>query len=71
MSATINLEKFTRYFNTQNVFHAPGQACTVQIQCLKEATPNYLTCAYRVVEIIAKNKPKGDILLVLTATREI
>ncbi|KAI8723850.1 hypothetical protein NCS52_00241800 [Fusarium sp. LHS14.1] len=66
MSATINLEKFTRYFNTQNVFRASGQPCAVQIQYLKEATPDYLACAYRAVEVIVKNKPKGDILLFLT-----
>ncbi|RSL64837.1 hypothetical protein CEP53_003916 [Fusarium sp. AF-6] len=59
MSATINLEKFTQYFNTQN------------IQYIKEATADYLTCAYRVVEMIVKNNPKGDILLFLTTTREI
>ncbi|RSL69138.1 hypothetical protein CEP54_002468 [Fusarium duplospermum] len=71
MSATVNVEKFTQYFNTQNVFRAPGQACAVQIQYLKEATPNYLTCVYRLVEMIVKNKPKGDILLFLTTTREV
>ncbi|KAM6520756.1 hypothetical protein FSOLCH5_005536 [Fusarium solani] len=71
MSATINLEKFTQYFNARNVFRAPGQAFAVQIQYLKEATPKYLTCAYRVVEMIVKNKPKGGILLFLTTTREI
>ncbi|KAL6352909.1 hypothetical protein LRP88_13384 [Fusarium phalaenopsidis] len=71
MSATINLEKFTQYFNTQSVFRAPRQPCAVQIQYLKEATLNYLTCANRVVEMIVKNKPKGGILLFLTTTREI
>ncbi|RMJ09647.1 hypothetical protein CDV36_010739 [Fusarium kuroshium] len=71
MSATINLEKFTQYFNTQNVFRAPGQACSVQIQYMKEATADYLTCSYYVVEMIVNNNPKGDILLFLTTTREI
>ncbi|RTE76847.1 hypothetical protein BHE90_008681 [Fusarium euwallaceae] len=57
MSATINLEKFTQYFNTQNY--------------MKEATADYLTCSYYVVEMIVKNNPKGDILLFFTTTREI
>ncbi|KAM5348812.1 hypothetical protein ACJ41O_008635 [Fusarium nematophilum] len=71
MSATLNLDKFTAFFGTSNVFRARSLAYNLEVQYLAQATPNYKSCAVRVVDHILQTKPRGDILLFMTNVREI
>ncbi|KAI8687228.1 Helicase ATP-binding domain-containing protein [Fusarium sp. Ph1] len=64
------LDKFTQFFETSNVFRAVEQANAIQIQYLQDATLKAFDTAVRTIRTIVESKPKGDILLFLTAEWE-
>ncbi|KAI8723849.1 Helicase C-terminal domain-containing protein [Fusarium sp. LHS14.1] len=71
MSATIDLTTFTRYFPGSNMFHVQGHAYPVQIQYLREATPDYQKAVLEAVAHVAHPKPEGSILVFMTSVPEI
>ncbi|KAI8680040.1 hypothetical protein NCS57_00283700 [Fusarium keratoplasticum] len=71
ISATIDFTTFSRYFPGSNVFHAEGHAYPVQIQYLREATPDYRKAVLETVAHITQTKPEGSILVFMTSVQEI
>ncbi|KAL2692095.1 hypothetical protein Neosp_002500 [[Neocosmospora] mangrovei] len=70
MSATIDLTTFTRYFPGSNMFHAQGHAYPVQIQYLREATPDYRKAVLETIAYVAHTKPEGSILVFMASVQE-
>lgn len=66
-----NLDKFTKFFGTRNVFHAGDRASAIQIRYLEEETPDALATACSLIQMIVRSKPRGNILLFLTSDREV
>ena len=66
-----SLDKFTKFFDTSNVFRAAERANAIQIRYLQEETPEALATACSLIRMIARSKPKGNILLFLTSDREV
>ncbi|KAJ2993360.1 hypothetical protein NUW54_g7738 [Trametes sanguinea] len=77
MSATLNAEKFQRYFslNTENgpasLLKVPGCALPVEVFYTQEPTPNYTEAAVDTVLMIHRAEEPGDILVFLTGEEEI
>ncbi|RSL67696.1 hypothetical protein CEP54_003052 [Fusarium duplospermum] len=65
------LDKFTEFFETRNVFRAVEPADAIQIQYLRDPTPRACDTAVRVINMIVNSKPRGEILLFLTAVWEV
>ncbi|EJP63143.1 pre-mRNA splicing factor ATP-dependent RNA helicase PRP43 [Beauveria bassiana ARSEF 2860] len=73
MSATINAEKFTQYFNNCPVLQVPGRAYEVDIRHIEPngETNDYVMLAANVVDYIHKNEGPGDILVFGTGLSDI
>ncbi|KAJ3544490.1 hypothetical protein NM208_g3021 [Fusarium decemcellulare] len=71
MSATIDLEKFRRYFNTDNVFEASRQVHSVDINHLDTAPILYETAIQATVQHIISRHTDGHILIFMTHVSEI
>ncbi|KAK6352748.1 DEAH-box ATP-dependent RNA helicase prp43 [Orbilia brochopaga] len=77
MSATLDAQKFQRYFGTEdNKFNAPllavpGRTHPVEIFYTPEPERDYVEAALRTVLQIHGSEPEGDILLFLTGEEEI
>ncbi|CAG8597085.1 8705_t:CDS:2 [Cetraspora pellucida] len=71
MSATLDADKFQRYFNDAPVLTVPGRTFPVEIYYTPEAERDYLEAAIRTVMQIHEYEPPGDILLFLTGEDEI
>ncbi|KAJ1771785.1 DEAH-box ATP-dependent RNA helicase prp22 [Coemansia sp. RSA 1843] len=70
-SATLDAEKFSKYFNNCPIFTIPGRTFPVEIMFSREPESDYLDAALMTVMQIHLTEPPGDILLFLTGQEEI
>ncbi|KAL9059039.1 MAG: hypothetical protein Q9162_001427 [Coniocarpon cinnabarinum] len=71
MSATLDAQKFTKYFNGAPFLPVPGRTHPVEIFYTQAAEKDYLEAALRTVLQIHATEDEGDILLFLTGEEEI
>ncbi|KAK9481018.1 P-loop containing nucleoside triphosphate hydrolase protein [Lipomyces japonicus] len=71
MSATLDAEKFQRYFNNAPLLAVPGRTHPVEIYYTPEYQRDYLEAAIETVLQIHATEAPGDILLFLTGEEEI
>lgn len=71
MSATLDAQKFQRYFNDAPLLAVPGRTYPVEIFYTPEPERDYVEAAIRTVLQIHASEPEGDILLFLTGEDEI
>ncbi|KAF8444238.1 P-loop containing nucleoside triphosphate hydrolase protein [Terfezia claveryi] len=71
MSATLDAQKFQRYFNDAPLLAVPGRTHPVEIYYTPEPERDYVEAALRTVLQIHATEPEGDILLFLTGEEEI
>ncbi|TDH68582.1 hypothetical protein CCR75_000973 [Bremia lactucae] len=70
-SATLDAEKFSRYYFDCPIFTIPGRTFPVEILYTKEPELDYLDASLLCVMQIHLSEPEGDILLFLTGQEEI
>ncbi|KAI0320071.1 P-loop containing nucleoside triphosphate hydrolase protein [Amylostereum chailletii] len=70
-SATLDAEKFSKYFFGCPIFTIPGRAYPVEILYTKEPETDYLDASLITIMQIHLSEPPGDILLFLTGQEEI
>ncbi len=71
MSATLDAQKFQRYFHDAPLLAVPGRTHPVEIFYTPEPERDYVEAAIRTVLQIHATEPEGDILLFLTGEEEI
>jgi pre-mRNA-splicing factor ATP-dependent RNA helicase DHX15/PRP43 len=71
MSATLDAQKFQKYFNDAPLLAVPGRTHPVEIFYTQEPERDYVEAAIRTVLQIHSGEPEGDILLFLTGEEEI
>jgi pre-mRNA-splicing factor ATP-dependent RNA helicase DHX15/PRP43 len=71
MSATLDAQKFQKYFNNAPLLAVPGRTHPVEIFYTPEAERDYVEAAVRTVLQIHATEPEGDVLLFLTGEEEI
>ncbi|KAI8823686.1 P-loop containing nucleoside triphosphate hydrolase protein [Fimicolochytrium jonesii] len=71
MSATLDAEKFQKYFNDAPLLVVPGRTFPVEIYYTPEPERDYLEAAVRTVLQIHTCEEPGDILVFLTGEEEI
>lgn len=71
MSATLDSEKFQKYFRNAPLLAVPGRTHPVEIFYTAEPERDYVEAAIRTVLQIHATEPEGDILLFLTGEEEI
>ncbi|KAI9885695.1 MAG: exosome non-catalytic core subunit rrp46 [Watsoniomyces obsoletus] len=71
MSATLDAQKFQRYFNNAPLLTVPGRTHPVEVYYTPEPENDYVEAALRTVLQIHGTEPEGDILLFLTGEEEI
>ncbi|KAM5454772.1 DEAH-box ATP-dependent RNA helicase prp43 [Microsporum audouinii] len=71
MSATLDAQKFQRYFSDAPLLAVPGRTHPVEIFYTPEPEQDYVEAAIRTVLQIHATEPEGDILLFLTGEEEI
>jgi pre-mRNA-splicing factor ATP-dependent RNA helicase DHX15/PRP43 len=71
MSATLDAEKFQKYFSDAPLIQIPGRTFPVEILYAPKAEADYLSAAVRTCVQICTTEPEGDILLFLTGEEEI
>lgn len=71
MSATLDAQKFQKYFYDAPLLAVPGRTFPVEIFYTPEAEKDYVEAALRTVLQIHASEPEGDILLFLTGEEEI
>lgn len=71
MSATLDAQKFQRYFNDAPLLAVPGRTHPVEIFYTPEPEKDYVEAAIRTVLQIHASEGEGDILLFLTGEEEI
>ena len=70
-SATVEAEKFSKYFDGAPIFNVPGRKFPVDVYYTKAPENNYLDAAVVTVLQIHLSQPDGDILVFLTGQDEI
>ena len=70
-SATLDAEKFSKYFFDCPIFTIPGRTFPVTVLYTKEPESDYLDAALVTVMQIHLSEPAGDILVFLTGQEEI
>ncbi|KAJ2859454.1 DEAH-box ATP-dependent RNA helicase prp22 [Coemansia aciculifera] len=70
-SATLDAEKFSKYFNNCPIFTIPGRTFPVEVLFSREPETDYLDSALMAVMQIHLTEPPGDILLFLTGQEEV
>ncbi|KAJ2715721.1 DEAH-box ATP-dependent RNA helicase prp22 [Coemansia spiralis] len=70
-SATLDAEKFSKYFNNCPIFTIPGRTFPVEVLFSREPETDYLDAAMMTVMQIHLTEPPGDVLLFLTGQEEI
>ncbi|THH16647.1 hypothetical protein EW146_g4029 [Bondarzewia mesenterica] len=70
-SATLDAEKFSKYFFGCPIFTIPGRTYPVEILYTKEPETDYLDASLITIMQIHLAEPPGDILLFLTGQEEI
>ncbi|KAK3074023.1 DEAH-box ATP-dependent RNA helicase prp43, partial [Coniosporium uncinatum] len=71
MSATLDAQKFQRYFMNAPLLAVPGRTHPVEIFYTPEPERDYVEAALRTVLQIHASEPEGDILLFMTGEEEI
>jgi pre-mRNA-splicing factor ATP-dependent RNA helicase DHX15/PRP43 len=71
MSATLDAERFQKYFNNAPLMKVPGRTHPVEIFYSAAPESNYVDSAVRTAIQIHQLEPKGDILIFLTGEEEI
>jgi pre-mRNA-splicing factor ATP-dependent RNA helicase DHX15/PRP43 len=71
MSATLDAEKFQKYFNNAPLMAVPGRTFPVEIYYTPEPEKDYLEAAIRTTLQIHACEDPGDILVFLTGEEEI
>lgn len=71
MSATLDAQKFQKYFKNAPLLAVPGRTHPVEIFYTPEPERDYVEAALRTVLQIHATEPEGDILLFLTGEEEI
>lgn len=71
MSATLDAQKFQRYFYDAPLLAVPGRTHPVQLFYTPEAERDYIEASMRTVLQIHATEDEGDILLFLTGEEEI
>ncbi|KAJ2157983.1 DEAH-box ATP-dependent RNA helicase prp43 [Coemansia sp. RSA 552] len=71
MSATLDSEKFQKYFNDAPLLTVPGRTFPVEIYYTPEPERDYLDAAIKTALQIHGAEPEGDILVFLTGEEEI
>lgn len=71
MSATLDAQKFQKYFNDAPLLAVPGRTFPVEIFYTPEPEKDYVEAAIRTVLQIHASEGEGDILLFLTGEDEI
>ncbi|ESZ94725.1 putative pre-mRNA splicing factor RNA helicase (Prp43) [Sclerotinia borealis F-4128] len=71
MSATLDAQKFQKYFNDAPLLAVPGRTYPVEIFYTPEPERDYVEAALRTVLQIHATEGEGDILLFLTGEEEI
>ncbi|KAG9121473.1 putative ATP-dependent RNA helicase dhr2, partial [Ceratobasidium sp. 392] len=71
MSATLDAERFSQFFNNARIVYVKGRQHPVKLMYLAEATPDYLDSALRTVFQIHMSQPPGDILVFLSGQEDI
>ncbi|CAG7563145.1 unnamed protein product [Fusarium equiseti] len=71
MSATLDAQKFQKYFNDAPLLAVPGRTHPVEIFYTPEPERDYVEAAIRTVLQIHASEPEGDVLLFLTGEDEI
>ncbi|KMP00845.1 pre-mRNA splicing factor ATP-dependent RNA helicase PRP16 [Coccidioides immitis RMSCC 2394] len=70
-SATIDAQKFQKYFDDAPIFNIPGRRYPVDIHYTSQPEANYLAAAITTIFQIHITQGKGDILVFLTGQEEI
>lgn len=70
-SATLEAERFSKFFDNCGIFRIPGRMFDVEIFYSNQHESDYLDAALLTVMQIHLSEPKGDILLFLTGQEEI
>ncbi|KAJ9301499.1 hypothetical protein DTO271G3_1634 [Paecilomyces variotii] len=70
-SATIDAQKFQKYFDNAPIFNIPGRRYPVDIHYTSQPEANYLAAAITTVFQIHITQGRGDILVFLTGQEEI
>ena len=70
-SATINAQKFQKYFDDAPIFNCPGRRFPVDIYYSPQPEANYLAAAITTIFQIHVSQGQGDILVFLTGQEEI
>mmetsp|Transcript_25412 Transcript_25412/g.71746 ORF Transcript_25412/g.71746 Transcript_25412/m.71746 type:complete len:1147 (-) Transcript_25412:122-3562(-) len=70
-SATLDAEKFSRYFFNSHIFTIPGRTFPVEILYSKDPEQDYVEAALMTVLQIHLTEPSGDVLVFLTGQEEI
>lgn len=70
-SATLDTEKFSKYFNDAPIFQIPGRSFPVTSYFSKDPEDDYLEACLITVMQIHLSEPEGDILVFLTGQEEI
>ncbi|CAN0148976.1 unnamed protein product, partial [Laminaria digitata] len=71
MSATLDAEKFQKYFDNAPLLKVPGRTFPVEIFYTPTPERDYVEAAVRTVVQIHKCEEPGDVLLFLTGEVEI
>ena len=70
-SATMDAQKFQRYFDDAPIFQIPGRRYAVDVHYTPQPEANYLAAAITTIFQIHITQGKGDILVFLTGQEEI
>eukprot|EP00930_Biecheleria_cincta_P012988 TRINITY_DN11806_c0_g1_i1.p1 TRINITY_DN11806_c0_g1~~TRINITY_DN11806_c0_g1_i1.p1 ORF type:complete len:1134 (+),score=256.93 TRINITY_DN11806_c0_g1_i1:114-3515(+) len=70
-SATLDAEKFSKYFFNSHIFTIPGRTFPVEILYSKDPEQDYVEAALMTVLQIHLTEPSGDVLVFLTGQEEI
>ena len=70
-SATMDAQKFAKFFDDAPIFNIPGRRYPVDIHYTPQPEANYLAAAVTTIFQIHISQGKGDILLFLTGQEEI
>jgi pre-mRNA-splicing factor ATP-dependent RNA helicase DHX38/PRP16 len=70
-SATMNAEKFSRFFGNVPIFTIPGRTFPVEIMFSKNPCEDYVDAAVKQVLNVHVSQPPGDILVFMTGQEDI
>jgi pre-mRNA-splicing factor ATP-dependent RNA helicase DHX15/PRP43 len=71
MSATLDAERFQKYFNDAPLLTVPGRTFPVEVFYTPNPEPDYMDAAIKTTMLIHTSQDPGDILVFLTGEEEI